>query len=249
MEVFLRVSFHWDFLQLIIGFVLIDFSVRPILGILCPTNSFFCKGNIVPIFWTDLKTFSKSDQNTLFHFVSTCSKKIIHKEIDDSCHGFSCSWTPAMGSSVFSNAASISDRSRAFVPSVPELAHATVSNTVRGNIDQLVWEPCHNYAVPCQVCSTSVWGHSSCHMQVSSILQQYMVDDLLLVAIDTRHHDSHHKTVLEGRLFGINVKKIPTFAGCHLATHLLVLWKQGNRFAGNPSACLGNFAVPISPLP
>ena len=35
MEVSLSVSFHWDFLQLINGFVLIDFIVRPVLGILC----------------------------------------------------------------------------------------------------------------------------------------------------------------------------------------------------------------------
>ena len=152
MEVFLRISFHWDFLQLIIGFVLIDFNVRPVLGILCPTNSFSCKGNIIPIFWTNLKTFSKSGQNALFHFVSTCSKKIIHKEIVDTCHGFSCSFASCYGIQrffFFSNAASISDRSRdsvrasfyrsavrrPFVPSVPKLAHATVSNTAR-NIDQ-----------------------------------------------------------------------------------------------------------------
>ena len=43
--------------------------------------------------------------------------------------------------------------------------------------------------------------HRSCHLQISSVLQQYLVDDLLLVAIDTRHHDSYHKTVLEERLF------------------------------------------------
>ena len=53
--------------------------------------------NIIPLFWTNLKIFSLSGQNTLFHFVSTCSKKIIQKEIDDSCHGFSCSWTSSYG--------------------------------------------------------------------------------------------------------------------------------------------------------
>ena len=37
-------------------------------------------------------------------------------------------------------------------------------------------------------------------MQVSSILRQYKEDDLLLVVIDTQHHDSHRKTVLEERL-------------------------------------------------
>ena len=89
----------------------------------------------------------------------------------------------------------------ALIPSVPKLAHATVSNTARNSIDLLVWEPCHSYAVLCQECSTIVEMHHSYHMQVSSILQQQMVDDLLLVAVGTQHHDSHHKIVLEERLF------------------------------------------------
>ena len=38
-------------------------------------------------------------------------------------------------------------------------------------------------------------------MQVSSILQQCKEDVLLLVAIDTQHHGSHHKIVLEEKLF------------------------------------------------
>ena len=120
-----------------------------------------------------------------------------------------------------------------FVPSVPKLAHATVSNTARDSIDRLVWEPCHSYAVPCQGYSTSVGRHHSCHMQVSSVLQQYLADDLLLVAIDTRHHDSHHKTALPLKkgCFEINAKKIPTFAGCHLATHP-ISWSCGSRGIG-----------------
>ena len=48
---------------------------------------------------------------------------------------------------------------RPFVPSVPELAHATVSNTVRDS---------NRSALSC--------GN---HMQVSSILQQYMVQCLV----------------------------------------------------------------------
>ena len=42
MEIFLRVSFHWVLLQLINGFVSTDFNVRPVLGILCPTNCLSC---------------------------------------------------------------------------------------------------------------------------------------------------------------------------------------------------------------
>ena len=88
-----------------------------------------------------------------------------------------------------------------FVTCVPKLAHGTVSNTVRSNIDQLVWKSYHRCVVLCQECSTIVEVHRSYHMQVSSILQQYVVDDLLLVAVGTQHHDSRHKTVFEERLF------------------------------------------------
>ena len=52
-----------------------------------------------------------------------------------------------------------------------------------------------------------------------------MVDDLLLVAIDIRHRDPHHKIVLERK---VNVEKIPTFAGCHQATHPKS-WSCGRR--------------------
>ena len=88
-----------------------------------------------------------------------------------------------------------------FVPRVPKLTRATVLSTARNSIDQLVWEPCHNLTVPCQGCSTSVGVHRSCHMQLSSILQQCMEDDLLLVAVDTQRHGSYHKIVLVGMLF------------------------------------------------
>ena len=49
----------------------------------------------------------------------------------------------------------------------------------------------------------------------------------VLVAIDTRHHGSHHKP-LKKSCFEINVKKIATFAGCHLATHPKS-WSCGSR--------------------
>ena len=44
LEVFLRVSFRWDFLQLIKSLLLADCSARHRLGILCRTNSLSCKG-------------------------------------------------------------------------------------------------------------------------------------------------------------------------------------------------------------
>ena len=82
---------------------------------------------------------------------------------------------------------------------------------------------CGNHTITtrvlCQECSTSVEEHHSCRVQVSSILQQWMVDDLLLMAIGAQHHGSHHKIVLQKSCFEINVKKIPSFAGCHLTAH------------------------------
>ena len=73
--------------------------------ILCPAN--------VTSF-PNLKIFSESSQDTLFHVSSTCSKEIINKKIRNSCHGFSCGWTSCNGIQRFflSNAASTSDRSR-----------------------------------------------------------------------------------------------------------------------------------------
>ena len=82
-------------------------------------------------------------------------------------------------------------------------------------------------------------------MQVSPVLQQYMVDDLLLVAIDRRHHDSNHKIVLEGKLFRDQRGKDPNF--CWLP--ILAWWTQENRSVGILSIYLGNLAVPIWFLP
>ena len=47
-------------LQLINGLVLTDFNVRPVVGILCPTNF-----NLL----NQLENLSKSGQNALFHFL------------------------------------------------------------------------------------------------------------------------------------------------------------------------------------
>ena len=59
--------------------------------------------------------------------------------------------------------------------------------------------------------------HRSNHMQVSSVLQQHFLDDLLLVAIDIRKHDSHRETVQD--CCEINVGKISNFDGFFLATY------------------------------
>ena len=63
-----------------------------------------------------------------------------------------------------------------------------------------------------------------------SVLQQYMVDDLLPVAIDTRHHGSHHKIVFEGKLF---LRSVWERSQLLLAAEIMVLWKQENRIVGH----------------
>ena len=117
------------------------------------------------------------------------------------------------------------------------------------SIEQLAWEPCHNFTV-LQRCSTSVEGHPSCRMQVSSALQQGKEDDLLLVEIDTQHHDSHHKTVIVGRLSFVQCEKCSNFCWVPFdnSFEIRVLWKQGNRSADAPFACPGNLSVSIWPL-
>ena len=79
---------------------------------------------------------SKFGQNTLFHFVSTCPKKIVYKKIDDSCHGFSCCWTSSFRVElVFKCTQSRYWMKESFVqfccatghcPSVPKLVNPTV---------------------------------------------------------------------------------------------------------------------------
>ena len=151
---------------------------------------------------------------------------------------------PALWSSIISNAASchcvelfcFQVRSR-----------DCKESTTRNSIDQIAWEPRHNYTVLCQGCSTSVGRHHACRVQVSSVLQQCKEDDLLLVAIDTQHHSSHHKTVLEGKLSQDQCERCSNF--CWLpfgnSSEIPVLWKQGNPSADIPSFCPGNLSVPI----
>ena len=102
-------------------------------------------------------------------------------------------------------------------------------STTHNNNAKIVSEPYHNYRVLCPECSTSVEGHHSCHKQAFSILQRYEEDDLLLVAIGTQHHDSHHKTVLARKLSWDQCEKCSN--SCWLpfgnSSEICVLWKQG----------------------
>ena len=143
--------------------------------------------------------------------------------INNSCHGFPCCWTSCDGIQNFLRCSIYFCPHTRFVWDVAcimplcsvifvsRFAHATVLSRTRNSIDQLAWETWHNYTVPCQRYPTSVWEHHSCHMQVSSILQQCMEDDLVLVVGDIQHHGSHHKIVLEGKLFWDQYEKDPIF--------------------------------------
>ena len=78
-----------------------------------------------------------------------------------------------------------------------------------------------------------------------------MEDDLFLVAIDTQHHGSHDRTVFEENTSQDRFEKDSNF--CWLpdgsSSEIRVLWKQGNRFVGIPSACPGSLSTLIRPLP
>ena len=86
------------------------------------------------------------------------------------------------------------------VSRVPKLAHATVLSTARNTIDQLVWEPCHTTQCLVKDVPPASGGiiHAICRFLQSC--RNVWRSDLLLVAIDTQHHSSHHKTVLEEKL-------------------------------------------------
>ena len=47
-------------------------------------------------------------------------------------------------------------------------------------------------------------------------MQRYKEDDLLLVAIDIKHHDNHHKTVLEGKAEGM---QSPCLLACNFVIY------------------------------
>ena len=133
----------------------------------------------------------------MFHFGYTCSKKIIYKKIQDSCHGFSFSWTSCNGIQYFlkfcihfcpAHAVQLGCRATVLSYFVSRLAHATLLSTTRNSIDQLAWEPCHNYIVPCQGCSTSVGGHRSCRINFCWL--PFEVN--LFVRLDGEHPSSGH---------------------------------------------------------
>ena len=113
--------------------------------------------------------------------VSPVPKRSSTKKINNSYHGFSCSWTSCNGIQHFIKFCIVTMCRVILVPrSITRLCRVqrvTASISSRGN-----------HAIATQSFVKDVppaSGHHSCHMQVSSILQQCKEDDFFLVVTDT----------------------------------------------------------------
>ena len=123
-----------------------------------------------------------------------------------------------------------------FVSKVPKFAHATSLSTAPNSMDQLVWEPCHRYTVPCQGCSARFLQSCSNVWRMTCFWWQW-----------THNITVHIIRPLMKCCFEINVKKDPNFCWLPVgnSSEIRVLWKQGNLSADIPSVCPGNLSVPI----
>ena len=142
---------------------------------------------------------------------------------------FPVSGLPSMGSNLFSNVASPFDRARdsiemlcsATVQSIfgSRFAHASGLSTLHNSIGQLAWEPCPNCTVLCPKCSTSVEEHihavSKFHQSCSNVRR------MTCFWWQLAHNITIHtiRMSLNERCLEIDVKNVPTLAGCYLATH------------------------------
>ena len=166
MEIFFRVSFYWDLLQFINDLLLANFNARSWSKIQCTTNSLSCEGHIISVFRVTRCSIS----------VPLVPKRLSTKRL-------MISGLVAMGSSIFSHAASASVRTRGLFWDVACVVPLCIFILVPGSPTRLYWvqhvtatissrgESCHNYTVLRQGYFTSVGRHHSCRMQVSSILQ------------------------------------------------------------------------------
>ena len=173
---------------------------------------------------------------------------------------FPAAGLPAMGSSTFSNAASISDLSRDTVRTLLVPCSCAMVLSLQGS--KVRTRDCVEYSTKqhgsprvgtmqklhsalSRMFPPASGRHRSCHLQVSSIWQQCTEEDLLLVATDKQHHGSHHETVLEGRLSRDQCEKDPNF--CWLpsgnSSEIRVFWNQGKRSVDSLSACPGNLTM------
>ena len=120
---------------------------------------------------------------------------------------------------------------RPFIPSVPELAHATVSNTFRSNVS-IGW--CGNHTisalVSCQESSTSVEVHHSYHTQIFfNLAEIYRWMTCFWWQLAHNIPIQIIRLSLKKGCFEIHLEMIPTFAlSCQLATHAKV-WSCGSR--------------------
>ena len=86
-------SFYLNFFQFLNSLFFANLNAQSWLRILRPKMFLSCEKHIIPVFWTNMEIHFTFGQDAMFHFGSTCYKKIIHKKMKYSCHWISCSWT------------------------------------------------------------------------------------------------------------------------------------------------------------
>ena len=103
------------------------------------------------------------------------------------------------------------------VPSVSKFVHATVSNTARRSIGQLVWD--HAIATQCLVKNVPPASRSIVHAICKFLQSGSNLGRMTCFWWQLTHDIADHiiRLPLKKCCFEINVKKIPTFAGCHLS--------------------------------
>ena len=187
MEIFFRVSFHWDLFQFINGLLLGNLNARPQLGILHPTNSLSCeKSSSFQSSQPTWKSFLSLARTSCSVSIPPVSKRSSTKRFMISCHGFSWSWDSINGIPHFLKCCiSFCNRARdssemSFVPCV--LCESTfcsnfvhmcgLSTTLSTSVSS-----CGNHAIATQCLvrnvPTASWCIISCHKQVSLVLQRY----------------------------------------------------------------------------
>ena len=189
----------------------------------------------------------------MFHFGSTCSAKIIHKKINNSCQGFSCSLTSCNGIRRFSHMQHLLLSAHAvhlrcclyhaivYGSFVSRFAHATVQHVTasispRGNHEDI--QPASGGII-----------HAVCRfLQSCSNVRRMSCFWWQLT-----HNITFHITrlSLKKSCFEINMQKgpIPCWLPFDSSFEIRVLWKQANQSVSIPSACPGNLSIPIWPWP
>ena len=153
MEIIFRVSFYWNLLHFVNSLLLAYLDARSRLRILRPTNSLSCEVTSFQSSEPTWKYFPSLAGTRCSISVPPVTKRSSTKRSIILATVFPVAGLLAMGSSIFSHAASASHRTRGLIVMLLVSFHCLEY--------QLAWEPCHNYTVLCQGCSTSVEGHRS----------------------------------------------------------------------------------------